>query len=202
MTESEHLATLVKAYKKTLRSFGLAPIIYDDKADIEMTQIEDTIDFDYREGDDDVRKIDAAPSLQQCHEHLEVSKGFREQLKRAVKSMERNDSRIDPLSNVGDNIEKQEEMERRNKVTKLNFLLQDQEKVVKVDERALVRAAVSKQKRRSKSSERSKVGSIAGDHDESESKDACVEKVEEGTKQLTKDEDDCIIFKGGQSAKE
>jgi len=202
MTESEHLATLVKAYKKTLRSFGLAPIIYDDKADIEMTQIEDTIDFDYREGDDDVRKIDAAPSLQQCHEHLEVSKGFREQLKRAVKSMERNDSRIDPLSNVGDNIEKQEEMERRNKVTKLNFLLQDQEKVVKVDERALVRAAVSKQKRRSKSSERSKVGSIAGDHDESESKDACVEKVEEGTKQLTKDEDDRIIFKGGQSAKE
>jgi len=202
MTESEHLATLVKAYKKTLRSFGLIPIIYDDKADIAMTQIEDTIDFDYREGDDDVRKIDAAPSLQQVHEHLEVSKGVQEQLKRSLKSMERNDSRFDPLSSVGDNTEKQEEMERRNKVRKLNFLLKDQEKVVKVDERALVRAAVSKQKRRSKSSERLKVGSIAGDHNESESKDACVEKVEEGTKEVTKDKDDRIIFKGGQSAKE
>lgn len=201
MTESEHLATLVQAYKKTLRSFGLAPIIYDDKADIAMTQIEDTIDFDYLEGDDDGRKIDAAPSLQQCHEHLEVSKGVLTLTKRAVTSMERNDSTIDPLSNVGGNTEKQE-MERRNKVRKLNFLLKDQEKVVKVDERALVRAAVSKQKRRSKSSERSKIGSIAGDHNESESKEPCVEKVEEGTKQLTKDKDDRIILKGGHSAQE
>ena len=202
MTESEHLATLVKAYKKALRSFGLIPIIYDDKADIAMTQIEDTIDFDYCEGDVDVRKIDAAPSLQQVHENLEVSKGVTEHLKRSLKSIERNDSTIDPLSKVGDNTEKQEEMERINKVRKLTFLLQDQEKVVKVNERALVRAAVSKQKRRSKSSERLNVGIIAGDHNESESKDACVEKVEEGTKQVTKDEGDRIIFKGGQSAEE
>jgi len=202
MTESEHLATLVKAYKKTLRSFGMIPIVYDERADIAMTQIEDTIDFDYNGGDDDDNddddsKIKAAPSLQQCHEHLEVSKGIHEQLKRAVKSMENKDTNTEKQPNSAN-----AEAERLNQVRKLNFLLKDQEKVVKVDERALVRAAVSKQMKqkisRSISSERSKVGILVDDSTES--------KAEEGETKfigavLTKG-GDRITFQDEQSSEE
>ena len=210
MTESEHLATLVKAYKKTLRSFGMIPIVYDEKADIAMTQIEDTIDFDCNgDNDDDDNdndsKIKAVPSLQQCHEHLEVSKGIHEQLKRAVKSMEMNDfSKERIVRRPGGNKEKlsksannTEEVERLNQVRKLNFLLKDQEKVVKVDECALVRAAVSKQNRRSKSSEYSKVGIL--DRNGSEAKGERTNNIDA---MLTKEGDDCIAFQVKQSTKE
>ena len=52
-----------------------------------------------------------------------------------------------PRSNPREKISA-EEMERRNQVRKLNYWLKDQEKVVQVDEKALVRAAVSKQKQK------------------------------------------------------
>lgn len=172
MQESEHLAGLVKAYKKTLRSFGLTPIVYDDKADIAMTQIEETVNFDLSlEGMEEeleineekkamVTRTEVAPSLRQCHEHLEVSKGIQEQLKRAMKSMQKEGKEnalnqvLDPQHGGKTSTQSAKELEKMSTIRKLDFLLKDQEKVVKVDERALIRAAVSMQKRRSKSNER------------------------------------------------
>lgn len=159
MQESEHLAGLVKAYKKTLRSFGLVPIVYDDKADIAMTQIEETVNFDLSldQTERDETMTEVVPSLRQCHEHLEVSKGIQEQLKRAMKSIqkkEKSGTKEDDENLAAKNMKSAQELEKINKIRKLDFLLKDQEKVVKVDERALIRAAVSMQKRRSKSNER------------------------------------------------
>ena len=194
MQESEHLAELVRGYKEALRSFGFTPIVYDEKVNIAMTQIEDSMDFDVdayagfsssshknpqtKSKNDSTRSLNLAPDLRQVHEHYEVSSGIAGILKKAVdksnkKSMahgldsgyaNRNGNDNSDESNddapVGKPVPQLslkprrmdvQEMERQNQVRKLNYLLKDQEKVVQVDERALVRAAVSKQKRNSRS---------------------------------------------------
>lgn len=216
------MGEIVKAYKESLRSFGFTPIVYDEKVDMAMTQIEDTVVFDdvddYGVGDgngDDgdshnvfstnnlrkggkknhtstwsskpeaKTKTKSAPNLRQVHEHFEVSSGIRGILKKAVDKTtnelnatannvsgisNRRDRRVlsprlqrlEPDMNVlipgkesRDNRKRKrkvdaQELEKITQVRKLNFLLTNQKKVVQVDERALVRAAVTKQKRNSK----------------------------------------------------
>ena len=218
------MGEIVKAYKESLRSFGFTPIVYDEKVDMAMTQIEDTVVFDdvddYGVGDgngddgdgdshnvfptNNLRKggkknhtstwsskpeanakTKSAPNLRQVHEHFEVSSGIRGILKKAVEKTtnelnatannvtgipNRRDrkvlsprlQRLEPDMNMQipgkesrDNRKRKrkvdaQELEKITQVRKLNFLLTNQKKVVQVDERALVRAAVTKQKRNSK----------------------------------------------------
>jgi len=111
-----------------------------------------------------------APTLRQCHEHLEVSRAVHHVLKQAVvsktaASASTSTSTSTATESTGNNYRKQrstsepqtqkqtknitiEEMEKQNQIKKIHFLLKDQEKVIKVDEKALIRAAVSKHKRR------------------------------------------------------
>lgn len=44
MVPSQHLEELVKGYKLSLRSFGFAPVVYDDNV-LGMTQIEEEVSF-------------------------------------------------------------------------------------------------------------------------------------------------------------
>lgn len=153
MNESDHLGDIVRAYKKTLRSFGLTPIAYDDKEGIAMTQIEESFDYDNHSEDDTSKEKAKAPSLNQCYEHLEVARGMRDQLQLAVKTMEAD---LDS-ANDSSHQNKAKESEKRNEMKKYQFLLEDQNKVVKADNRFLLEAAVKKQKRNSKSMETAKV---------------------------------------------
>lgn len=153
MNESAHLGDIVRAYKKTLRSFGLIPVAYDDKEGIAMTQIEESFDYNNPSEDDTSKEKAKAPSLNQCYEHLEVARGMRDQLQLAVKTIEADlDSANDSSHQT-----KAKEMEKRNEMKKYQFLLEDQNKVVKADNRFLLEAAVKKQKRNSKSTETAKV---------------------------------------------
>lgn len=160
------LVGLVRAYKQALRSFGQTPVVYDET--IAMTQIEETVCFSQEaDNDDDDGHDDTGqdsivhsnmvpskqgtkkgPTLRDCHQHLEVSRGVHNVLKRAVDSLATNSENIDGSQSRG----RIEEMEKQNKLRRLNNLLLDQEKVVKVNEKALVRAAVSKQKKKGDSS--------------------------------------------------
>ena len=153
MNESDHLGDIVRAYKKTLRSFGLIPVAYDDKEGIAMTQIEESFDYDNPSEDDASKEKAKAPSLNQCYEHLEVARGMRDQLQLAVKTMEAD---LDS-ANDSSHQNKAKESEKRNEMKKYQFLLEDQNKVVKADNRFLLEAAVKKQKRNSKSTETAKV---------------------------------------------
>jgi hypothetical protein len=156
------LVGLVRAYKQALRSFGQTPVVYDET--IAMTQIEETVCFSQAEDDDDETAHDSildsnigpirkegkkkGPTLRDCHQHLEVSRGVHNVLKRAVDSLETTSETIETKSSGSTRLA---EMEKQNKLRRLNNLLMDQEKVVKVNEKALVRAAVSKQKKKSDS---------------------------------------------------
>lgn len=156
------LVGLVRAYKQALRSFGQTPVVYDET--IAMTQIEDTVCFSQAEDDDDETGHDSivdsnivpirkeskkkGPTLRDCHQHLEVSRGVHNVLKRAVDSLATTSETVETKSSGSTRLA---EMEKQNKLRRLNNLLMDQEKVVKVNEKALVRAAVSKQKKKSDS---------------------------------------------------
>jgi len=114
MVSSNHLEELVKGYKLALRSFGLAPVVYDKN--VGMTQIEEEVSFsidDYNDDDDHdddhndnggdtyeniidkqqrsssnesgMNKKKPGPSLLQCYEHLEVSRAVRNVLKQAIR---------------------------------------------------------------------------------------------------------------------
>jgi len=69
---SPHLKDLVKGYKSTLRSFGLVPVVYDETANISMTQIPTT----------------EATSIE-MKEHLQVSRAWMKELKNSDYSQDK-----------------------------------------------------------------------------------------------------------------
>ena len=109
-TKATALSDLVKAYKLGLRAFGMTPIVYTEG--LTMTQLPLADD----EGDQQ-------PSLQACHEHLEVSRKIHKALQQHLPK------------------------DLPNEKLKMQNLVQDQQRVIQEDERALVRAAVAKKKR-------------------------------------------------------
>ena len=109
-TKATALSDLVKAYKLGLRAFGMTPIVYTEG--LTMTQLPLADDEDAQE-----------PSLQACHEHLEVSRKIHKALQQHLPK------------------------DLPNEKLKMQNLVQDQQRVIQEDERALVRAAVAKKKR-------------------------------------------------------
>jgi len=132
----------------------------------------DIIDKDASKNDDDNTSfkkrnvIKMPPSLQQCHEHLEVSRAVHKVLKSVVSTVNKDDSKSSikhqpslPLDKatrsrrskgVSSSVIKsaREDMSSKNvERRRLEHLLKEQERVIEVDEKALVRAAVSRQKR-------------------------------------------------------
>jgi len=169
LVSSDHLADLAKGYKLALRAFGFAPIVYSKG--VAMTQLEEddiddtnamNIDETYQEVSDAKRntnlkscdednvqatkiKAKSGPSLICCHEHLEVSRAVHTVLLNAVSKI--------PDAVTSDNnalkpntSNKSISWSRSQHEIKLQSLLRDQEKIIEVDQQALVRAAVTKSK--------------------------------------------------------
>jgi hypothetical protein len=159
LVPSDHLADLVKGFKLTMRAFGFAPVVYSEG--MAMTQLVDD-DVSYSDDEADGEKINAdlkgaaiidhpqtkGPSLLRCHEHLEVSKAIHSVLQNAVANIPVQCPILDtaPSADVKSRKPTRESSSRSQNEIRLRNLLRDQEKIIEVDQQALLRAAVTKSK--------------------------------------------------------
>ena len=80
---SPHLRDLVLGYKSTLKSFGIVPVIYDEAANIHMTQIAPSSQSDSNDvKSDDINKNKCKVSRTEMKEHLQVSRAWMMELQK------------------------------------------------------------------------------------------------------------------------
>ena len=136
---SEHLADIVKAFKHTAQAFGLAPIVYSPA--VEMTQLQPN-----SEADDQQQEEQQQPSLADCHTHLSVSKamfqGLRQHAASTAVTTPAEYAAKKATSHTAHYSIIPTPARKSNAAKKA---VEAQRKIIQVDERALVAAAVQKQ---------------------------------------------------------